>query len=56
METYVFVSPISVIVNGSNTNDFKVEWGLRKGDPLSRLLFVIAMEGLMCLMEKVVDL
>lgn len=56
MEVYVFMSSMEVIVNGSRTNNFKVEQGLRQGDPLSPLLFVISMEGLTCLMEKVVDL
>jgi len=35
-----------VFVNGSPTEKFKTEIGLRQGDPLSLFLFFIALEGL----------
>lgn len=55
MEAMVFSSNMSVMVTGSPTNEFKVERGLRQGDPISPFLFVIVAEGLKGLVNKAVD-
>ncbi|GKV40367.1 hypothetical protein SLEP1_g48022 [Rubroshorea leprosula] len=47
-------SKISVLVNESPTEEFKVEKGLRQGDPLSPFLFLMIGEGLNGLVQKAV--
>ncbi|GAU51623.1 hypothetical protein TSUD_414500 [Trifolium subterraneum] len=56
MRACVFNSSMSVLVNGSPTEDFKVEKGLRQGDPLSPFLFLIAAEGLTGMVNRAVDI
>ncbi|GAU24019.1 hypothetical protein TSUD_328220 [Trifolium subterraneum] len=55
MRACIFESSMSILVNGSPTEDFKVGRGLRQGDPLSPFLFLIVAEGLASMMNKVVD-
>ncbi|GAU46775.1 hypothetical protein TSUD_402860 [Trifolium subterraneum] len=45
----------SVLVNGSPTDEFPLERGLRQGDPLSPFMFLLAAEGLNVLMKAMVE-
>ncbi|XP_058774256.1 uncharacterized protein LOC131648522 [Vicia villosa] len=56
MDTCIFMSHMSVLVNGSATKEFKVHKGLRQGDPLSPFLFVLAMKGLKALVRKSIEM
>ena len=46
---------VSILVNGSPTNEFTLQRGLRQGDPLAPLLFNLVVEGLTGLMREAVD-
>jgi len=56
MRTCVRSNSISILVNGSPTEEFVAEKGLRQGDPLAPFLFLIAAEGLAGLMRSAVNL
>lgn len=52
MKTCITTARVSVLVNGSPTNEFSPQKGLRQRDPLSPFLFNIAAEGLNILLER----
>ncbi|XP_071704984.1 secreted RxLR effector protein 78-like [Rutidosis leptorrhynchoides] len=46
---------ISILVNGSPTDEYCLECGVRQGDPLSPFLFIIAVEGLNNLKKSAIN-
>lgn len=56
IRTCVTMAKISILVNGSPTEELSPQKGLRQGDPLSLFLFNIAAEGLNVLLERAKDL
>ena len=51
----VSTTTASILVNGSPTDEFPLQRGLRQGDPLFPFLFLLAVEGLNVLMNSVVE-
>jgi hypothetical protein len=52
----VFAGSMSVLVNGSPSEEINIQRGLKQGDPLAPFLFLLVAEGLGGLMKKAVDL
>nr|KYP70944.1 hypothetical protein KK1_010185 [Cajanus cajan] len=48
-------SRVSVLVNGSPSEEFGPKKGLRQGDPLSPFLFIVVAEGLTGMMREAVS-
>lgn len=55
MKAWVFSGFVSVLVNGSPTQEVKLEKGLRQGDPLAPFLFLIVAEALSGMMRRAVE-
>lgn len=52
----VSTASTAILINGSPTENFDLERGIRQGDPLSPFLFLIVAEGLSLMIKKAVDL
>ena len=52
MKGSISTARVSVLVNGSPTNEFQMGKGVRQGDPLAPFLFVLAVEGLNVAMKE----
>lgn len=54
MESCISTASANVLVNGSPSGEFRMERGLRQGDPLSPFQFLVAAEGLNLLFKRAV--
>ena len=51
---YISIVKFLVLINGTPCGSFENYRGLRQGDPLSSLLFVVVMEAISKMMDKAV--
>ncbi|WJX91755.1 hypothetical protein P8452_73482 [Trifolium repens] len=56
MRACIFAGNMSILVNGSPTEEINIKRGLKQGDPLAPFLFLLVAEGLGGLMKRAVDL
>jgi len=56
MKAFVFGGNMSILVNGSPTEEISVQKGLKQGDPLAPFLFLLVAEGFSGLMTNAVNL
>ncbi|WJX67033.1 hypothetical protein P8452_51532 [Trifolium repens] len=56
IRTCVFSGSMSILVNGSPTEEINIQRGLKQGDPLAPFLFLLVAEGLGGLLRKAVEL
>ncbi|WJX46635.1 beta-amyrin 28-monooxygenase [Trifolium repens] len=55
MKACVCTGCMSILVNGSPTEEINIKKGLKQGDPLAPLLFLLVSDGLGALMRKAVE-
>ncbi|XP_057452728.1 uncharacterized protein LOC130744569 [Lotus japonicus] len=55
MQVCVSTASLAVLVNGSPSDFFNIQKGLRQGDPLSPLLFNIVANGMSCMLNQLLE-
>jgi hypothetical protein len=54
IKSYVFAGSLSVLVNGSPSQEVNIQRGLKQGDPLAPFLFLLVAEGIGLLMKRAI--